>query len=368
MSGNEQPGKIGIGPEGRMGGLIQVVFFVIVAFICVYAIPPDLIVLTLMPASLFMLIALAHVGILGDGFPLAPPGGSWNPTVSRLIPGLGMTAIWILLTAAILSFMLNVFPKWPMSPLYLWFGLIGFWMTLLYGINWNCWPFKGKLHPWATMCIGFAIVMAVSILVWNFTNLGGTPFENSPFDQKGPININWLTGYLMWAIVWFSIFNPIFTTQGTPFQKLGHPGGAIAQTIVAHILALVTWNGTLAMGMSPTFSFAALCAPLIFWSYVHSWHLQFLGVSKFTGMQRAIMAFLVECVLVAVWIVVLNIGLGPLAAEVAAKKLPADINLLMIFHSLCIALPLLIAHNAFWLRWPLTLPMPPGTPPPDQAD
>jgi hypothetical protein len=51
----------------------------------------------------------------------------------------------------------------------------------------------------------------------------------------------------------------------------------------------------------------------------------------------------------------------------AAAKLPADVNILIIYVNLCILAPALIAHNAFWLRWPLTLPNPPGTPPPDQA-
>ena len=49
------------------------------------------------------------------------------------------------------------------------------------------------------------------------------------------------------------------------------------------------------------------------------------------------------------------------------NKLPADVNILIIYLNLCIVGPGLIAHNAFWLRWPLTLPTPPGTPPPNQA-
>jgi hypothetical protein len=59
--------------------------------------------------------------------------------------------------------------------------------------------------------------------------------------------------------------------------------------------------------------------------------------------------------------------LGPAAETIAAAKLPADVNILIIYVNLCILAPALIAHNAFWLRWPLTLPNPPGTPPPDQA-
>jgi hypothetical protein len=47
--------------------------------------------------------------------------------------------------------------------------------------------------------------------------------------------------------------------------------------------------------------------------------------------------------------------------------LPADVNILIIYLNLCIVGPALILHNAFWLRWPLTIPTPPGTPPPDQT-
>jgi hypothetical protein len=72
-------------------------------------------------------------------------------------------------------------------------------------------------------------------------------------------------------------------------------------------------------------------------------------------------------ILVPVWILVLRLVLGPAAEGVAAAKLPADVNILVIYVNLCIVAPTLIAHNAFWLRWPLTLPAPPGTPPPDQA-
>jgi hypothetical protein len=79
------------------------------------------------------------------------------------------------------------------------------------------------------------------------------------------------------------------------------------------------------------------------------------------------MAMIIIFVIVAIWIGVTRVLLGPAADSVAAMKLPADINILTIYLNLCIVGPALIAHNAFWLRWPLTLPNPPGTPPPDQS-
>jgi hypothetical protein len=106
---------------------------------------------------------------------------------------------------------------------------------------------------------------------------------------------------------------------------------------------------------------------LILWTLAHSWHLQFWGVTKFTHFKRAISAFVLQCVIIAIWILLLKLILGPAAAAIAAAKLPADVNILILYLNLCIVATALIAHNAFWLRCPLTLPTPPGTPPPDQT-
>jgi len=358
---------IGIGPAGRMGGLIQFIILGALSVILgVYAISPATIVMSVLPATLILLIALGHLALIGDNFPFAPPGGNWTPAVSRFEAGIKMTIIWAVFTSVFLCFMLYIYPGWPMSPLYLWWGAIGFWCTLLYGINWNTWPFKGKMHPWATMVVGFAVVLIVISFVWNYlTNLDGTPLANTPMNHHGPLNVEWLTGYIVWAIAWFFILNPVFTTQGWPFAGLGHPGAAVAQTIAAHVLGFICWSGSLALGFGPTFSFGAVGSSLIFWALVYGWHFQFWGVTKYTGGTRAIAAFVVQCILVAIWIALLKAVLAPAGDALAAAKLPADINILIIYVNLCILAPALVAHNAFWLRWPLTLPNPPGTPPPD---
>jgi len=368
--GNEKPPeKIGMGPLGRGGGLIQFIIFAVVGIVIfVYWISPELIVLKIIPATLIMLIVLGHLVLLGDNWPWAPPAGNWTPAKSRFTAGLGMTILWAIFTIVILLFMKFIYPRWPIGPLYLWFGVIGFWATLLYGVVWGGWPFKGKLHPWGTMAISFIIVMVVSILIWNLlTNLEGTPLAETPINHKGPLNVNWLTGYLVWSIAWFFVFSPVFTTQGWPFGKWGHPGAAIGQTILAHLLGYIFWKVSLGFGLSPTFSFAAVGSSLIFWSLVYCWHLQFWGVTKFTFFKRAISAFIVQCIIIVLWIIIVRLILGPAGEAVAAAKLPADVNILIIYLNLCIVGPALIAHNAFWLRWPLTLPNPPGTPPPDQA-
>lgn len=360
--------KIGIGPEGRPGGLIQLIVLTIAGwYFFVYALPGDFLALKLLPGSLIYLVALGVLSIIGDNWPLAPPGGSWHPGQSRLIPSIGMTIIWAALTAILLVGMMYVWPKWPMSPLYLWFGVIGFWATLLYSTTWNAWPLKGRFHPWVTAGISLVGILALSALIWvSLTNLAGTPLADSPMDHHGPLNAEWLTGYLVWSIAWFFILNPIFVTQGLLFRKQSPPVAALGQTIVAHVLSLITWQGSLALGISPSFSFGAVGSTIIFWSLVYSWHLQFWGITRFTGAARAWLAILVVFILTAIWILIWTPILEPTAAAMQAQKLPVDTNLLIIYFNLCIVGPAMILHNAFWLRWPFTLPNPPGTPPPDQ--
>jgi hypothetical protein len=369
MANEEPAGKIGIGPEYRIGALIQFIAVVALGLLfAVYLPPPEFLVLKYAPWAMVMLVVLVHLCVQGGCWPFSPPEGSWVPGKSRFVPGIGMSVIWMALTFGLLFFMMYVYPKWPLSPLFVWFGTIAFWMVLFYGINWDTWPFKGKMHSWATMIASYVVIVTLSAVIWNFTNLAGTPFADSPFDPKGPVNMNWLSGFLLWGIAWFTVFSPAFTMQGTPFCKLGKPAMGIAQTVLAHVLAYVCWSGTLAMGVPPTFSSCALAGSLIFVAYVHSWMFNFWGVTQFTGAMRAFAALALQIVLAGVWILVARIILGPYAATAAELKLPTDINILTLLFSLDICLPALIAHNCFWLRAPLTLPMPPGVPPPDQAE
>ena len=130
-------GKIGIGPSGPTAGLIQFIAFAVVGVVVfVYAIPVGLIIMKIIPATLLMLVALGCLVLLGDNFPLAPPGGQWwTPDKPRYVAGIGMTLLWVVFTFVILLFMRFIYPGWPVGPLYLWFGVIGFWLTLLYGVN-----------------------------------------------------------------------------------------------------------------------------------------------------------------------------------------------------------------------------------------
>ena len=369
MGKQEQTEKIGIGPAYRWGAVIQFIAVVSLALLLfVYLPSPEFFALKYGPWAMVMLVVLVHLSVQGGSWPFAPPDGGWAPGKSRLLSGIGMTTIWMILTFALLFFMMYVYPKWPFGPLYVWFGTIAFWMTLFYGINWDTWPFKGKMHSWATMIAGYAVIVTFSSLIWNFVNLAGTPFADSPYDPQGPVNVNWLSGFLLWGIAWFTVFSPAFTMQGWPFTKLGQPAMGIAQTILAHVLGYVCWTSALAAGLSPTFASCAMAGSLVFAAYVHSWMFNLWGATKFTGATRAFVALALQIVLAGIWILVARFILGPYAATVAGMNLPTDINVLTLLFTLDICLPVLIAHNSFWLRAPLTLPMPPGVPPSDQAE
>jgi hypothetical protein len=86
----------------------------------------------------------------------------------------------------------------------------------------------------------------------------------------------------------------------------------------------------------------------------------FVAVSKYRQPKRGVLAFAIMLLIIAVWTAVIWMPL-----QYPAPKLPAD--LMVIYLNLVVVTPALIAHNAFWLRAPLTLPAPPGTPPPDQG-
>ena len=200
-----------------------------------------------------------------------------------------------------------------------------------------------------------------------FDESGWNPSCRYPHESQGSFQCqlaNWISGlvYCMELRVQSCLHH-----TGLAFPFWGHPGAAVGQTVSSIVLAYVFWQGSLAVGLSPTFSFAAVASSIIFWSLVYSWHLQFWGVTKYTFFKRSILAFIIECIIVMVWLIISKVILGPVAEKIAAAKLPADVNILIIYLNLCIVGPALILHNAFWLRWPLTIPTPPGTPPPDQA-
>ena len=78
-------GKIGIGPSGPTAGLIQFVVFAVVGIVVfvLYAIPVELIILKIIPATLLMLVALGCLALLVTIFRWLHRGDSGGLRTSR---------------------------------------------------------------------------------------------------------------------------------------------------------------------------------------------------------------------------------------------------------------------------------------------
>jgi hypothetical protein len=94
--------KIGVGPSGAVAALIQLIAIAVGGrFFFFFLSPAQILGGVMLPASMFMLVWLGILVLIGGGWPLAPPLGRWKPGVNRALPGFGMTAIWWVLLLAI---------------------------------------------------------------------------------------------------------------------------------------------------------------------------------------------------------------------------------------------------------------------------
>ncbi|PCN50049.1 hypothetical protein B6U99_06570 [Candidatus Geothermarchaeota archaeon ex4572_27] len=300
----------------------------------------------MLPASLFMLIWLGILVFIAGGWPLAPPLGSWRPGVSRAVPGVGMTAIWWALTVATVL-VAQLFMAWPE---FLPYGVVGFWLTLLWGVNLASWPLAGKVRPSIALVVGAIVIYgATSAIYYGLVKPSIVPPD-------------YMVGLLLWHVAWLLVFSPAFITQGSPFRRLKQPGLGVAELVLSFILAYVSWDVfTLRMGLAtPQFSFGVAASGVIMWSLAYSWAFSFAGVAKYRQPKRGVLAFMVMVAIVAAWTAIMW---APL--QWPEPKLP--IELAATYFNLCVVMPALVAHNAFWLRAPLAPPTPLGAPPPDQG-
>ena len=154
---------------------------------------------------------------------------------------------------------------------------------------------------------------------------------------------------------------------GMAFRQTGAPGRRFCTDGSGTCSGLCFLEGSLALGISPSFSFAAVGSSMILWSLVYSWHLQFWGITRYNVFQKGPFRICrpvhhhhaLDCDA--------ENRPRPRGKSAGRGRASRRRQYLIIYVNLCIVGPALIAHNAFWLRWPLTLPAPPGTPPPEQA-
>jgi len=341
--------------------LLRFLGCMVIAWLFMYLVPMGWFITYYIPFSFFLLMGTVVFGVCGQGWPFAAPGGFlWKPGMNRLIPGFTMMALLIIVAILLALFEENVWPAMPLFPTGLWFGIIIFMVTLWYTFN-GVGPFPFK-KPWANFSFAFLLILGITGVIWALcVNLVGTPFEGASFDPKGQFQAEWWFGFCIWIIVWIQVFGSPMCFQGWPFYKLGKPLYQIVLTIVAIVLGYACWQGSLAMGLSPTFSFGAIAASMIGWTLMHSVAFELFPFAKFKQPKRGVFLFILEeIVLTAIWILLLRVILSPMVPQLEATGLAGfDINALSAFFTLHATAIVLLVHHFFFMRAPLSIPGPP---------
>lgn len=321
-----------------------------------------------LPMSFFLLMGLVTFGVCGLGWPFAAPMGKlWRPD-NRVGPGLLMMVIWIVLAVILAWAEENIWPGIPLgSPAGAWFGVIVFGVTLWYTFD-GVGPHPTQ-KPWANWLIASVVILVLSGIIWStcITFDGFPPLENHPANPKGLFPGAWWFGFWVWVIVWIQVFGGPMCFQGWPFYKLGTPFHQILLTVAVVLLGYVCWAGSLAIGISPTFSFGAVGASMIGWSLMHAVAFEMMPFAKYVQPKRGFYNFILEeIVLTAAWILFLRIILPPIwtrfQSAMDALGLPPgafDINMLSAFFTLHVTAVFLLIHQFFFMRAPLSIPGPP---------
>jgi len=271
-----------------------------------------------------------------------------------------MTVLWVIVALLLTLLEVRGWPGMPLFPTGIWFGIGVFMVTLWYTFN-GIGPFLYD-KPWKNFAFAFLLILFLAGLIWSFcVNLGGTPFESDSFNPQGKFQAEWWFGFCVWIIVWVQVFGSPMCFQGWPFYKFGSPLYQIVLTIVVVTLGYACWEGSLSIGLSPTFSFGAIGASMIGWSLFHSVVFEFYPFAKFKQPKRGVFNFLLEeIVLTAIWILLLRAILSPMVPKLEATGLAGfDINTLSAFYTLHVTAIAVLVHHFFFMRAPFSIPGPP---------
>jgi hypothetical protein len=323
-----------------------------------------------LPMSFFLLMGTVTFGIVGLGWPLAVPGGSWKPGRSRWLTGFGMCIIW--LAAALFLTMIETW-VWPGNPLAAgpvpvgaWFGIGVFGSTLWYAFSGIESRPYGPAKSWANWLLASVIILIMAGFMAVFcVNFNGTPVEVEPWNFGG----RWFGGDWFALMVWILVFVQMFGTpmvfQGWPFYKAGKPLYPLLTTFFSVLLGYVFWRWVMP-GLFPdstTFTWAAIGATLIGWSLMSSLAFEFYPFAKMKQPARGIGLFVVyQLIVPVIWIVLLRWVLGPPILNHINDALggPAmDINQITAFFTLHVLAIFLLIHNFFFMRVPWSIPGPP---------
>ena len=176
--------------------LLRWVILVVIAWLFMFLVPGQWFVNWYLPMSFFLLMGTVTFGVIGLGWPLAVPGGSWKPGRNRWLTGIGMTLIWIAVALIFTALETWVWPKMPLTGaptaegvpglFGVWFGIGVFTSTLWYAFDGiECRPF-GPAKSWANWLLATVSILIMAAMMWFLlTNLDITSGAEEAFNQGG---------------------------------------------------------------------------------------------------------------------------------------------------------------------------------------
>lgn len=354
--------------------LLRWVIILVISWLFMFLTPGAWFANWYLPMSFFLLMGTVTFGIIGLGWPLAVPGGSWKPGRSRWLTGIGMTIIWLVVALILTAVETWVWPGNPLSagpiPVGAWFGIAVFMSTLWYAFSGiECRPF-GPQKSWANWLLASAIILIMAGVMGSYAVNFNTPdnaagLNDAPWNFQGKyFGGDWFA-LCVWIIVFIQMFGTPMIFQGWPFYKAGKVLYPILNTFFCVLLGWVFWKYVLP-GLFPdstTFTWAGIGATLIGWSLMSSLAFEFYPFAKFKQPARGVGLFVLYQVIVpAIWIVLMRWVLGPPLLDHINTALggPAmDINQITAFFTLHVLAIFLLIHNFFFMRMPWSIPGPP---------
>lgn len=362
--------------------LLRWIIVVAIAWLFMFLTPGQWFLNWYIPMSFFLLMGTVTFGVIGLGWPLAAPGGSWKPGQNRWVTGILMSIIWIAFAVIMTGIVTWVWPGYPLSGppsaegvpgnYGAWAGIGVFMATLWYAFSGvNCRPF-GPAKSWANWLLATVVILLLAALMYILCiNFGPTQAGIEGTARWLPHGV-WFGGDWMalcvWIIVFIQMFGEPMVFQGWPWYKLPRPWYPLVQTVWAIVLGYVFWRWVMPAIFpdSTTFTWASIGASVIGWSLMSSIAFQMWPFARMKQPARGVGMFVLwQLIVPALWIMLIHWVIGPPLLNHINDAMggPAiDINLVTAFFTLHVTAIVLLIHNFFFMRAPLSIPGPPLAP------